>query len=566
LLKITNKPLYIKKPNYIIRRVKRVQHRWQVRLVPLPISCCSMEFEKVTEEFAKKFIERRADAEKFDISNHSFYIHNPEQEFLSVLFTGYIQNFYYISPAEVFNYSVPLHKEVIKKDLDFYIQSLKIAREIATMKDQVIIGLLLLSKHEKRAEHIDLLVDLLSSFPPNQIIRKFVNTKRKNKELFGGFGSFEKGLIKKVFEVWKEKGLMDYYFVKYRRYIQQLINISHIKVEKEQYEWLSNPKKYQGKNEYFNKIKDFYNSKEISSLPDKTPFEIIRGSLKKENWRPELLKLCDITANTIVLQATSFYSIFGDEMLPYVNKATGKRVTADKILKALLMAEIKGYSKLTKELAKAYAEKVKTTYKDLLLPLDNARICVVLDASGSMGCGNLFGVFLKSLSCIAPFSPIINSLILFSNNAKEEDNSLLSTWEGILKLMRIAEMRYNKGTDIGAGLSLAIEKAKEKEINTVILVTDEQSNLLRGSYSEMELIKKLLDMGIQVIVINPTPYPIKVTDISDKRLIYVNAPNPESLKGALRLSQLKYLNLQAKPLLEKMVICIKKSKKKKENE
>jgi len=525
-----------------------------------------MEFEKVTEEFARKFIERRADAEKFDMSKHSFYTHNPEQEFLSVLFTGYIQNFYYMSSAEVFSYSIPLHKEVIKKDLDFYIESLKTARELATMKDQVLIGLLLLSKHEKRYMFFDLLVDLLSSFPPNQIVRKFVNTKRKNKDLFGGFGSFEKKLINKVFEVWKEKGLLTYYFAKYRKYIQQLVNLSHIKIEKEKFEWLSNPTKYQGNEEYLKEIKEFYNSKKILSLPNKTPFEIVRSSVKKEDWKPELLKICDITANTIVLQATSFYSIFGDEMLPYVKRATGKRVTADKILKALIMAEIKDYKKLAKELAKAYAEKVKTTYKDLLLPLDNARVCVVLDASGSMECGSLRGMFLKSLGCIAPFSPIVNSLILFSEKAKEEDNNLLSTWEGLSKLMRIAEARYNTGTDIGEGLSLAIEKAKQNEIDTVILVTDEQANLLRGSDTEMELIKKLLDMGIQVIVINPTPYPVKITDISDKRIIYVSAPNPESLKGALRLTQLKLTNLQAKPLLEKIVVSVRKPKKKKEND
>jgi len=546
--------------------VKRVQHLAEVRGFPLPISCCNMEFEKVTEEFAKKFIERRADTENFDIAEHSFYTHNPEQEFLSVLFTGYIQNFYYMSSAEVFKYSIPLHKEIIKKDLDFYVRSLKTARELSTMKDQVLIGLLLLSKHEKREKYIDLLVDMLSSFPPNQIIRKFVNTKRKNKELFGGFGSFEKKLINKVFNVWKEKGLLTYYFAKYRKYIQQLVNISHVKIEKEQFEWLSNPTKYQGKEEYFAKIRDFYNSKNIHSLPDKTPFEIVRSSIKKEDWKPELLKLCDITANTVVLQATSFYSIFRDEMLPYVERATGKRVTADKILKALIMAEIKGYDNLAKELAKAYAEKVKTTYKDLLLPLDNARVCVVLDASGSMACESLTGLFLKSLSCIAPFSPIVNSLILFSNSAKEEDNSLLSSWNGLLKIMRIAEARYNRGTDICEGLSLAIEKAKQNEIDTVILVTDEQANLLRGSDTEMELIKKLLDMGVQVIVINPTPYPVKITDISDKRIIYVNAPNPESLKGALRLTQLIKTKLQAKPLLEKIEVVVKKAKKKKENE
>jgi len=523
-----------------------------------------MEFEKVMEDFARSFIERRAKNENFDMSEHSFYTHSPEQDFLSVLFTGYIQNFYYMSSAEVFSYSVPLHKEIIKKDIDFYIQSLHVAREISAMKDQVLIGLLLLSKCEMRDDLFDLLVDLLSTFPPNQVVRKFVNTKRKDRSLFGGFGSFEKRLIAKVFETWKEKGLLDYYFAKYRRYVQQLVNLSHIKIEKELFGWLSSPTQYQGKEGYLNKIKEFYRSKNIHDLPDKAPFEIVRSFIKKDDWKPELLEKCDITANTVVLQATSLYSAFKNEMLPYVKRAVNKKVTADKILKALIMAEIKEHHELAAELAKAYAEKVKTTYKDLLLPLDNASICVVLDASGSMEPESLRGMFLKGLSCIAPFSPIIKSLILFSDEAGDADVRFLSTWEGLLKLMQLADNSYNNSTNIVAGLSRALEKAKQKEINAVILVTDEQANVVSSSDTEMDLIKKLLDMGIQVIVINPTPYPVKITDISDKRLIYIPSPNPEALKGALRLSQIVNAKLQAKPLLEKIASGAKK--KKKENE
>jgi len=523
-----------------------------------------MKWEEVLNEFSKEFLKRRETEEEFDASKHSFYIHDPEMQYLSMLFTGYINDFYYMSAREVFQLAVPLHKIILEKDPEYHLMSLRSARAYGAMKDQVLIGILLWSKHPEREKHKETLIDLLATFPPNQIVKKFINTKRKT-SLFGGLGTFEKKLLQNVIKIWEKQGKLPYYFAKYRRYIQQIINLTHVKINPAEFSYLSNPTKYQGSSNYLQKISEFLRTKDISNLPGNAPFELVRSNIPKENWSPEILKKCDITGNTVVLQACSLYSIFGDEILPYIERAiSSPTVTADKILKALIMAATKNYDRLTEKLAEAYTQKVRETYKQLLLPLpEMPRICMVIDASGSMNPGTLGGMFLKAIACTAPFAPLVKKLILFSDNANYEDEKLLSSYEGIVKLLRTAVCRYDSGTDIVAGLKLALEQAKTGEINTVILATDEQANILKGEETEMDLIRKLLNMGIRVVVLNPTPYPVHVSDIREKRLIYIPAPNPEAVTGALRLIQLRKELQEAgtRELIQKLAVIKKKKER-----
>ena len=521
-----------------------------------------MDWEDVLRRFSIGFLQRREVFEGFDATRHSFYIHDPEMQYLSCLLTGYITDFYYLKPAEVFQLAMPLHRTILDKSPEYHLTSLKIAREFGAMKDQVLIGILLWTKHTEREKHKETLIDLLASFPPNQIVRKFINTKRQT-NLFGGLGTFEKKIIKEVFERWKEQGKISYYFAKYRRYIQQIVNIAHLKIDPKEFSYLSSSTKYNGDDEYLKKISEFLRTKDISVLPENTPFELIRANIPKREWNSEIIEKSDMTGNTLVLQACSLYSALGDDILQLVRKVIASpTVTSDKIMKALIMAEIKGYEKLAEKLAKAYAEKVKQTYKQLLLPFEMPSICLVVDASGSMNPNSLKGVFLKAISTTAPFSPLIKKLVLFSEKAGYENEQLLKNWQGILKLINIAERRYNTSTNIDAGLKLAIEQAKSGEIDTVIVATDEQANVTTEETTEMDLIRRLLDMGIKVIVLNPTPYPIHVTDIKDKRLIYIPAPNPEAVVGAIKLIQIRkeLQRCSAREVMEKLVAISKKKK------
>lgn len=513
-----------------------------------------MKWEDVINQFSVDFLKKREQSEGFDASEHSFYIHDPEMQYLSMLLTGYVDNHYYMSAKEVMDLAVPLHRNIIFKDPVFHLESLKIARKYGAMKDQVMIGMLLWSKHPDRKEKFREISKLLSTFSPNQIVRKFINTKRNAPQLFGGLGTFEKKLLKDVWFRWYGVGKLPYYFAKYRRYMQQIANVAHIPIDEKEFSYLSNPTRYEGNSEYLKSISRFLSTKDPQYLPSKAPFELVRSNVPKLEWTVDILKKCDITGNTVVLQACSLYEVFKDDILDYIDRVVNSpTVTADKILKALLMATRKGYNELAERLAKAYVAKVKTAYKRMLLPLhDKPSICLVLDASGSMYPNQIGKYFTKALASVAPFAPLVKSLILFSGSARTHEPSLLMSWDGIMEIHEIAGQKYNGYTDIAKALELAKE---QKEVNTIIIATDEQANVTTRNTTEMNLIAELLDDGKRVMVLNPTPYPIHVTDIRDKRLIYVPAPNPESVTAALKLIQLRkeLQNATAKEVVMKLV-------------
>lgn len=438
-----------------------------------------------------------------------------------------------------------MHKEIIKKDIKFYLEALELARKVG-MKDQVIIGLLLLSKTNDK-EVFQKVSELLKTFPPNQIAKKFIEMKRKTK-LFSGIGSKERRLLKEYLDYYLSK---EYYLIKYRRYLRDLVNIAHYKNAPQ---LLFTPlTRYKNPSPYLQGIIEFLKTKDPKKLPDGYPFEILRSNLKREKWGKYVLK-SDLTPNSLILQACSLYAAYPkivDEMDKILE---GKYITSDKILKACVMAHLKEMHKLRDKLAKIYTKKVSETYKDLILPIEEPKILVLLDGSSSMEPKSIRGMFFKSLSTIAPFSPLIKKLIVFSDHATQENPELLKTFEGLLELIRLAP---DEGTNLQEALTLALE---DEECDTIIIVTDEQANLVSGALTEFELIKKLLDKGKIVILINPTPYPVSVTNVKDKRIIYVKAPNPESVIASLKLAQLRKTKVGAK----KLVVQIKEKVKEEE--
>ena len=510
------------------------------------------KIDNVLEEFRKtfpqKFVERRAYAENFDPAKHSFYTHDPETQFLSVLLTGYFTDFYYMDAKEVLMYSLPLHKEILKKDVKFYLSALETARECG-MKDQVLLGLCLLSR---KAEKLDKelkerYVKLLNSFPPNQVVKKFVNAKRKAK-IGGGFVEKDKQILE---EYLQNQFASEYKTLKYRKYLKQMVNLVHYKnAPKLLFKRLS---KYKGSDYIENVKKVVLNSEFPDFEGEKMPFELVRSSIPKHLWSRWIVKNTDMTGHTLLLQAVSLYSALKDISI-FDKIVNTPYITSDQILKVAVAAELNNMPDLAKKFAELYAEKVSTCYKELLLPLKEPNVILLLDGSGSMIPTSLTGMFFKSLAVVSPLAPLIKKLVLFSDNAKYVDPKLLLSYDGLRELMKIAP---SSGTNIAEALELAWKSEEE----VVILVTDEQSNILTSESYEMTLIKRLLDEGKTVIVINPTPYPVSVTDIKDKRIIYVRANNPESLVNAIKLIQMRLSKMSAQELIKE--IKVKKRKKKK---
>lgn len=514
--------------------------------VPPLISGNMSELDKILEDFrktfAEKFITRRAANEGFDPTAHSFYKHDFETQFLSVILTGYFIDHYYMSGKEVLANSIPLHKKMIEKNSENYLTALEIARNCG-MKDQVLLGLCLFSRNISSKEQLDRFTKLFNSFPPNQIVKKFINAKRKAK-IGGGLVDIDKSLITKYLqEIFKS----EYKTLKYRKYLKQMVNLVHYKdAPKLLFKRLS---AYSG-SDYIEKVKKVIFEKKFPKFEDeKMPFELVRSSVPKKLWSEWIISNTDLTGHTLLLQAISLcpyikdFSVF-DKILrtPYI--------TSDQILK--VAAESKNLPKLARKFAELYAKKVTSTYKELLLPIQKPNIILLLDGSGSMNPKKLNSYYFKSLATISPLAPLIKSLVIFSEDAQYADPRLLLSYEGLKHLMNIAP---SGGTNITSALELALKSEEE----VVILVTDEQANILTDiTTAEMQYIKKLLNRGRTVIIINPTPYPVSIADIRDKRIIYLRADSPEALVNAIKLEQIRSSNKSAEELLTELKKKLKK--------
>ena len=504
-----------------------------------------MMWDKFLDDIASEFLQNRVVTEKFDPSKFKHYKYKPEVEFVKSMLTGYIVDRFYMKTTDVFKQSVVLHKLILPKDEEFHLLTTRVARNTG-MKDQVLISLLMWSKYRNRDRYFDQLVELLSTFPPNQILRKFVEVKRKtlDRAIVGGFGTFEKKLLTAVFEKWKNDittvcdtdiNKFDYYLAKYRRSMRDLIRLVHYKIDPDRWKFLNNIYEYSGDNQYFSDIVRILNRKyDIESY--NIPFEIVRSNIPKVDW-PQIILHTDLTGNTLVMMAYSLYGVFSEmdavKMLSdlFEDRVIPARyVDCSKILKAAIAAQRRGNPVVARMLARVYTKKVYSVYKDMILPIsDPPRISMVLDGSGSMSPRMFRGEYVRVLSCISPFGPLIRKLTIFSESAFSTDPRMLSTVEGIIRLM---EQAPDGGTNIYEGLRIALDEVKNGETNLVMIGTDEQHNIGRSCH---EIIKEIKRYGAEVILINPTPYPIHASP----DVIYVPAPTPEAVSAALKLYQLR---------------------------
>ncbi len=200
-------------------------------------------------------------------------------QFVAVVLTGYIRNTFYMTSDEILREYVSLHVTASEEDPDFHLEAVDRSRETG-MKDQVLIGLAVWTKHPMREDRFRNLAELLASFPLNQVVRKFIKMKRRF--VFGGLGSFEKRVLREVYKIWEDSGRLEYYFAKYRRYMHQLVSLAHIAVPEREFSYLSSPTSYKGDSEYLKAISEFLRTRDPNKLPEGAPFELVRPNLRRE--------------------------------------------------------------------------------------------------------------------------------------------------------------------------------------------------------------------------------------------------------------------------------------------
>ena len=519
------------------------------------------------EYWAKHFLEKRVEREKFDVGKHSFYAHSPLRQFVQLLFTGFMKDTFYMKKSEIYAMSRELHLDVAFKEPDFHLSAIKLARREALMKDQPLLGVLvrLRPSLQLRDKSFEEHVKILSSYPPNQLLKKFVEPV-KRREFGYGLGRYVKRLMHYVFDTWYEDGKLRYYVLRYRKAVRDLLRLVHYPLKDQDYaRALFNKEidkisdeKLRAYFDFMNYIRrgEYGNACDIAYNYD-LPFELIRANVPASYYKEPavyetLLKTA--TARTLVMFAVSL-SRHGIPITAIAEalekKVPPSNVSSFEIIRPAFISytESRTFDVLTEALGKLYASKIADVWRQIdtsFLKVSQSNIALILDASGSMEPGRIckgyrrFGYFTRSLVALAPLAYRVKRLILFSEHADEEDVNLLKTLEGLIELDKIAYEKYDMGTDIEEGLKLAKEYVDSGEVDTVILSTDEQANINKDNISEFDVIKSMLNKGARVIIHNPSPYPVHIARPIEG-VTYIYGDRAESIIGSLRVQVLRDL-------------------------
>jgi len=511
------------------------------------------------DKWAEDFLKRRVEEERFLPTDHSFYVHSPLRQYVQLLFTGFIKPTFYAKASEIYAASRELHKTVVREDPDFHLASIRVARDEALMKDQPIIGVLTRLKPEYclRDKSFNDHVTLLSTYPPHHLLRKFVEPVRR-REFGYGLGRHVKRLLSRVLDTWVGDRLR-YYIIRYRRAMRDLINLTHYPLPGGDYaRVLFNRELDKVGDDYFRayvKYLEFARRRryvDAAELADECglPFELMRTTIPLSSYADEpvyralLNRATPLSLMSFALSLARAGVPTGEMAKYVVRKGGSKGVTSLDVAKPMLMAlnTLGIGDPLTKALGEVYAKKMVEVWKRIdtsFLKVSDKKIALILDASGSMFWHGLTmrSYFIRSLAALAPLGVNVKHLILFSNYAEGEDPSMMCSLEGLFGLIHTAYDKHNRGTNIVGALSCA---ERLGDVDIVILSTDEQANINEGNDTEAEIIRRILSKNVGVIIHNPSPYPVHISNPIDG-VTYIYGDRAESIIGSLRLQAMRDL-------------------------
>ena len=510
------------------------------------------------EQWARRFWSTRKTNEKHKLTK--YYVWGPLSTLVQVTLTGMIGNYYYMDQNKLILYSVDVHKEASAKDPVFHSKTIAAARNIAHIKDQVIIGLAVENAlPEKIREKISTAyTDVLMTLPPNLIHRLVEIMRKTGKPLIGrGLGTWAKKKINATIESWST-GMLEHYAVKYLRQLRDIIRLTHPKTSDDLrnkiYRWIAYGGKTEAPTDTLKAYSEFmemvgtgrYGKALETAVEHSFPFEIVRSNIPASKLA-ENPALASEAVNKLITPTQLYLNIrylmrFMDKssISSLILRMAGRgRSSAWDIARAYLAVKDE---EIREALNKAYS---KATANIQLPGLPEISSVIVYDLSGSME--NLYA---KAVAMSLPLAETAVAFVGFSNGAHEvpfKPNDLgsiekIRSWAYMIGLFR--------GTDLGAGVKLGAELAKAHGAKAVYVFTDEQENL--SFYGQaVDIIRS--NRNINFVVVNATPYPTHAVPLKDENLITLPACTPETLIASYRLMQLKEAGEEeAKEYVEKI--------------
>ena len=537
------------------------------------------------ERWAESFWLRRKAQEKHTLDR--YYVHGPLTNLVQTLASGFVRGYYYMSEGELIQQSILVHKGACLKDPEFHVKALLLFRHVGFVKDQVVIGLAvrnaLPDDIRRKWELWDL--EVLKTLPPN-LMHRLAQLLRKTRELFGaGLSSRMKRLMGKVMREWASSGLLEYYAIRYPGDMRDLVRLVHptpvLEEARKIYGWLvAKPSRRKAPTEAIRAYEEARRRLEKGDLSRETwelmetyrlPAELIRSHLPlryvPDTWRanPPDYVLSAIeavsTASFTVLNLRLLARLIGDEHLAGLveEKVKGGRVSSFDVARAGI-AVARELPRTYQVLDGLFKDKVRETLNEVLLPrLKRPEVTVCLDVSGSMFWRKgLKGLLFNSLVMLACIRKLVKGFVVFSDDAYEEYFDV-ETLSDIQRLYDEYERKYSHGTNLAAGVDLAVRVARREGADTLMIFSDEQEN---ATHKGEQAAEKLRRAEVKVFVVNPSPYPCHA--IPTKLATFVPAATPETMKASLTLSQTKRLTEEeSREYVLRMVEVVKKKAKKK---
>lgn len=475
-----------------------------------------------------------AKATKVNSAGFASFERSLEEDTLSVLMTNTISATYYVSEKELAEQTVDILTRMADKDSEFLAKALVFARNKGLMRLAPIVGLAILSAHEKgKKVNFRRVFHHVIKTPDD--LREFVTlcrTKEGEKAKFRALGGEARDAVKR----WMQH-LTEYHAVKYGSdnsegvTLRDILRMSHPRPvndsQRELFGWLvkgwneigtepspTNPQVWA-----LEKIKRLDDDAEIAKVVTKyrLPWEVVVPSMKKMTPRiwAALLKDMPYMALLRNLNTMEKNGVFADDAV--VKSVAEELSNADSVAhsKQLPFRFFNAYKafKGGQLVRDALVDALEQSF--VSVPKLPGKTCVANDVSGSMGspisdrsetrfcdvAGLLAAALLKKCDDV--------TLLPFEMDVYDVQVSTRSTIMDIAEKIGLAR----GGTDLGAPIRRLLQT--KKKVDTFIGITDCEDWAGRGFLTEWEAYKKfnpackafLVTITPRANFVAPTGYP-----------------------------------------------------------
>ena len=515
------------------------------------------------KRFVEEFLRTRASQEGFRIDAHSFIMYGPRRALLQYLLTGHLRNIHYMSKEDIATLGFLVSAVCLEVDPEFQLLATKYARYLAVKKDPPLISLITRVAYGYADDDT---VKLLATFPPKLLVERFYNTFRSGLMPIQPRISkrFVRKILAKVVEEWEREGKLRYFAVKYPRRMATLVKLvmdyTHVDDEVMSFLLFKGAKVtdplLRARLEYKRAIRNKEKDRAYELIVQyKLPFSLAR-QIPYSLYDARILDV--LSPYDVAMFCDAFYRAikegkvrFTVEDLVRAIERKGEKLTQWYIARTffVLASRYGRDDPIVRAWARVWMKKLHTMIDQLAslgLGLEQSRILLVLDGSGSMHPHELnpaTNILLQGLLCWVPFFPLVNNIVMFSDDAFYLEPEYVHDLDRLIDLLYKAP---NSGTCIECGLRLALEEVKRGEYTHVVLITDEQANVIyRAEHAENDIAREIAKHA-KLIVHNPQPYPTHVITPSKAENIYaVYGKQAEDILASMILEKISNLDEEA---------------------